>query len=142
MMRRLVNLFVVTAGFVAALAYLRDPPWQARMESGFQRWETTADGTRYRWIAGHASFFVPATATSIVVPTRTTFGNPGDPSVLVSITIDDRLADELVLRDDQWTARALRLPAPGPRRLRRIDLRVNPLRPGLRGAQIGQVVIR
>jgi hypothetical protein len=140
-MKRLVSLCVVTAGLVAALAYLRDPPWLAGMESGFRRWETAADGTRYRWIAGHGSFFVPATATAIVIPTRTTFNDPGEASVLVSITIDDRTADEFVLRDDQWRAHELRLPAPGRRRLRRIDVRVDRLRHGLRGAQIGEVTV-
>ena len=86
----------MATGLVAALAYLRDPPWLAGLESGFRRWETGADGTRYRWTGGHASFFVPATARAIVIPTRTTFDEPGDPPVLVSIAIDDRAADEFV----------------------------------------------
>jgi hypothetical protein len=141
MMKRVISLCVVTAGVVAALAYLRDPPWLAGMESGFQRWQTEADGTRYRWIAGHASFFVPSTATAIVIPTRTAFDEPGDPGLLVSITIDDRGADEFVLRDDRWQAHELRLPPPGRRRSRRIDVRVDRLRHGMRGAQIGEVVV-
>ena len=140
-MRRLLSLVVIITGLGAGLWYLRDPPWLAGMESGFRRWETAADGTRYRWIAGHASFFVPATAASIVIPARTTFDDQGDSRVLVSIAIDDRLADEIELRDDLWTARTLRLPAPGRRRLRRIDIRVDRLRVGMRGVQIGQVVV-
>ena len=140
--RRLLSLCIAAAGLVAALAYLRDPPWLAGMESGFRRWETAAGGVRYRWIAGHASFFVPATATAIVIPLRTTFSDPGDPSVRISIAIDDRLADEVVITDDQGSARALRLPPPGRRQLRRVDVRVDRLRPGMRGAQIGAVVIR
>ena len=98
---------------MSALAYLRDPPWLGRMESGFRRWETPADGTRYRWTGGHASFFVPATARAIVIPTRTTFNDPADPPVLVSIAIDDRAADEFVLGDDHWRAHELQLPPPG-----------------------------
>jgi hypothetical protein len=140
-MRRLLSLSVIITGLVAALWYLRDPPWLAGMESGFRRWETAADGTRSRWIAGHASFFVPATATSIVIPVRTTFDDPGDSRVRVSIAIDDRLADEIEVAHDRWTAHTLRLPAPGRRRLRRIDVRVDRLRVGMRGAQIGQVVV-
>ena len=124
---------------VAALAYLRDPPWLARMESGFRRWETAADGTRYRSIAGHASFFVAADTKAIVVPTRTSFTDPLDPPVKISIAIDDRPADAFVLRDDRWRLTEVRLPAPGNRRLRRIDVRVDRLRRGLRGADIGEV---
>ncbi len=59
-MKRLALVCLVLAGIAGALAYLRDPPWLDHMESGFRRWETAADGTRYRWTAGHASFFVPA----------------------------------------------------------------------------------
>ena len=72
------------------------------MESGFRRWETASDGTRYRSIAGHASFFVPADAKAIVIPARTTFADPEDPPVEISIAIDDRLADAFVLRDGSW----------------------------------------
>jgi hypothetical protein len=138
-MTRLLSLGIVAAALVAALAYLRDPPWLAGMESGFRRWETTADGTRYRWTGGHASFFVPATARAIVIPARTTFNDPTDPPVLVSIAIDDRQADEFVLRDAQWRAHELQLPPPGRRRLRRVDVRVDRLRLGLRGVQVGEV---
>lgn len=139
--RRLICLCLGAAGLIAALAYLRDPPWLAQMESGFRRWETASDGTRSRWIAGHASFFVPAAATAIVIPARTSFNDASDPSVRVSIAIDDRPVDELVLRDGQWQAREIRLPPPGRRQLRRIDIRVDRLRPGMRGAQIGEVVV-
>jgi len=99
------------------------------------------DGTRYRWIAGHASFFVPANASSVSIPVRTTFDAPEDPPVLISIAIDDRLADELVLRDDRWLVRKVRMPAPGKRGFRRIDLRVDRLRPGHRGSQIGEIIV-
>lgn len=138
-MRRLVYLFILTAGLVTALAYLHDPPWLAGMESGFREWEIDADGTRYRWIGGHASFFVPATAKAIVIPTRVAFDGPDEPAIAISIAIDDRAADEFVVRNDQWRARELRLPAPGRRTLRRIDVRVDRLRQGQRGAQIGEV---
>jgi hypothetical protein len=138
--RALTVCFVVTI-LIAALAYLRDPPWLARIESGFRDWETAADGTRYRWTSGHASFFVPAAASAITIPARTTFETPGEPSVLVSIAIDDRAADEFVLRDDGWQVRKLRMPPPGRRHLRRIDVRVDRLREGNRGAQIGEVTV-
>jgi hypothetical protein len=136
-----VFLVVGAAALVSALAYLRDPPWLAGLESGFRQWETAADGTRYRWTGGHASFFVPAAARAIVIPMRTTFNDPTDPPVLVSIAIDDRPADEFVLRDAQWKSHVLLLPPMGRRSLRRIDVRVDRLRSGLRGVQIGSVSV-
>jgi hypothetical protein len=135
----LVMLAMGAAALVSVLAYLRDPPWLSEMESGFRQWETASDGTRYRWTGGHASFFVPAAARAIVIPTRTTFNDPADPPLLVSIAIDDRAADEFVLRDDRWRAHELPLPAPGRRRLRRIDVRVDRVRRGVRGVQMGEV---
>jgi hypothetical protein len=131
----IVMLLIAAAG---ALAYLRDPPWLSTMETGFRGWETAPDGTRYRWTSGHASFFVPASALTIAIPARTTF-LPGEPSVMVSIAIDDRPADEFVLHDDRWQVRRLRMPPPGSRRLRRVDIRVDRVREGIRGAQIGEV---
>jgi hypothetical protein len=139
MARRRGLLALVAVLLVAGvLWYLRDPAWLAGVESGFGRWETAADGVRYRWTTGHASFFVPASASAIVIPARTTFA-PGDPPTTVSIAIDDRPADALVLTDDGWQIRRLRMPPPGSRRLRRIDIRVNRLRGDNRGAQIGEV---
>jgi hypothetical protein len=141
MVKRVVTLLIVTAGLAVALAYLRDPPWLARMESGFRPWETASDGTRYRTMAGHASFFVAADARAIVIPARTTFADREDPPVLVSIAIDDRPADAFVLRDDSWKLTEIRLPPPDRRRLRRIDVRVDRLRRGLRGPEIGEVTV-
>jgi hypothetical protein len=136
-----VQRAVLVAALIAALAYLRDPPWLVRMESGFRRWETATDGTRYRSIAGHASFFVPADAKAIVIPARTTFADREDPPVEISIAIDDRPADAFVLREGSWKRAEIRLPPPGRRRLRRIDVRVDRVRKGLRGAEIGEVTV-
>ena len=139
MLRRVVIVAVLTALAAGVLAYLRDPPWLARVESGLRGWETAADGTRFRWTDGHASFFVPSAAALLAIPIRTTFNGPAEPPVLVSIAIDDRPADEFVLRDDRWTSRTLRLPPPGSRTLRRIDIRVDRVRAGNRGVQLGAV---
>ncbi|HET7221010.1 MAG TPA: hypothetical protein VFJ02_23310 [Vicinamibacterales bacterium] len=124
---------------IAALAYLRDPPWLAGVESGLRGWETAADGTRFRWTDGHASFFVPAASGAVTIPVRVPFDAPGDPPVRVRIAIDDRLADEFELRDDRWTSRRLQLPPPGSRSLRRVDLRVDRVRAGNRGVQMARV---
>jgi hypothetical protein len=129
---------VVIVGSV--LAYLRDPAWLARVESGFHRWRSEAE-VRYRWTTGHASFFVPASAARLTIPARVTFEAAADPPVLVRIAIDDRPADEFELRDDRWNARRLLLPPPGSRRLRRIDIRVDRLRSDNRGIQIGEIVL-
>jgi hypothetical protein len=140
-MRRALFFCVLSACVVSALVYLREPSWLARVESGFRKWETTPDGKRYRWTNGHASFFVPAGAASIEIPARTTFDTPDDPPVLVSISIDDRLADQFVLRDDTWQTRKLRMPPPGRRSLRRIDVRIDRVRAGNLGAQIGDITV-
>ena len=132
-------LAVVAAGSI--LAYLRDPVWLAHVESGLHGWRTGPDGVRYRWTTGHASFFVPSSAARLTIPVRVTFDQAGDPPVLVRIAVDDRPADEFELRDDRWTARRIVLPAPGSRRLRRIDIRVDRLRADHRGVQLGEIVL-
>ena len=78
------------------------------MESGFRRWETASDGTRYRSMSGHASFFVPADAKAIVIPARTTFADREDPPVESTIAIDDRPADAFVLREGSWKRAEIR----------------------------------
>ena len=133
------TLAIAAAGTI--LAYLRDPPWLARVESGFHGWRTGPDGVRFRWTTGHASFFVPSTAPRLTIPVRVTFEDAGDPPVLVRIAIDDRPADEFELRDDRWMARRIAMPAPGGRRLRRIDVRVDRLRAGNRGVQLGEIAL-
>ena len=125
---------------ISLLTYLRDPAWLASVESGFHGWRAGPDGVRYRWTTGHASFFVPATSSGIAIPARVTFDQPGDPPVRVRIALDDRPADEFELRDDRWVTRRLALPPRGNRRLRRIDIRVDRLRDGNRGVQLGEVV--
>ena len=141
MMRRLVLLSACAAALLAALAYLRDPPWLAGIASGFRAWETAPDGTRYRWTSGHASFFVPATATAVVIPVKTTFA-AGEPPVHLTIAIDDRPAARDLLTDDRWHPQTVQLPSPTSRRVRRVDIRVDRVRPGNRGAQIGEITVR
>jgi hypothetical protein len=135
-------LFVAAAALVAALAYLRDPPWLITIESGFRAWETDSRGVRARWTGGHASFFVPSGAQFVTVPLRTTFARHDDGPVAVTVTIDDRPADRVTLADDGWRAILLRLPAADRRRVRRVDIRVDRVRSGNRGVQVGEVLIR
>jgi hypothetical protein len=127
---------------VAALAYLRDPPWIFSMTSGMRPWETDADGTRVRWIGGHASFFVPATAQAVEIPIRTTFDRPDERPIVATVALDDRPVDRIVLTDPAWRHSVIRLPAPGNRRARRIDVRVDRTREGNRGAAVGAIQLR
>jgi len=131
-----IIMFVAVA---ALLAWLRDPGWLAGIESGFGRWERASDGVAYRWTAGRASFFVPADLPAIEIPVRLPI-QPGDWPVVVTISIDDRPADRVVITEDGWQARRVLLPARGSRRWRRIDIHVDRTRPGNRGVLVGEVV--
>jgi hypothetical protein len=135
-------LLAALAIAAAVLAYLRDPDWLIKVESGFRNWETAADGTRYRWTDGHASFFVRSDANAIEIPIRTTASPPSEIPVSVAVTIDDRLVDQLVLNDDEWHRMKVILPPRGTRRVRRLDIRVNRTKAGNRGVQVGEVVVR
>ena len=138
--RHAIALLVIAALLAAALAYLRDPPWLLSVTSGMRPPQTDASGRRYRWMGGHASLFVPAGARLISIPLRTTFDAPGDPPVTVTIAIDDRPVDRVELTDSQWRLATLRLPPPGGRRVRRVDIRVDRTRDDNRGAAIGDVL--
>ena len=131
---------MATALAVAALAYLRDPPWLISVSSGLRPWQMDASGRRYRWMGGHASFFVPADARLIAIPLRTSFDRAGDPPIIVSITIDDRPAERIILTDPQWQLSTIRLPPKGSRRVRRVDMRVDRTRDDNHGAAVGAVV--
>jgi hypothetical protein len=115
-MKRAIAIVVFFA-VVSLLAWLRDPAWLAGMESGFGRWERATDGVAYRWTAGRASFFVPADLKAIEIPLRLPL-QPGDWPAVVTISIDDRPADRVVMSEDGWQTRHVLLPPRGSRRLR------------------------
>jgi hypothetical protein len=134
---RLVVLGVILSLAVPLLAYLRDPPWLLATASGFGGWERGTDGTRFRWMGGHASFFVPSDARGVELPVRGAVVGEGWP-VTVSVSIDDRPADRIVLSDGEWHSMMLRLPPPGRRRVRRVDIRLDRTRDEDHGAAIGE----
>ena len=142
MRRALVAALVGGTLAVAGLAYLRDPPWILSMTSGMREWESDAAGARFRWMGGHASFFVPSGAQAVMIPLRTTFENTSDWPITATITIDDRPADRVVLSDPAWRWSTVRLPPAGSRRARRIDIRVDRTRDDNHGAQIGEIQVR
>ena len=134
-------VIVLLACSTAALTYLRDPPWLLAVESGFRGWQHDADGRRWRWTGGHASFFVPSTASEVRIPLRTVFGQPSQWPITVSITIDDRPADRITLSDGGWRVSSLHLPPAGRRQVRRIDIRADRARAGNRAVQVGEVTV-
>ena len=140
--RRVVLTLTVAIAVVVTLAYLRDPPWLLSTTSGMRPWETDASGTRMRWMGGHASFFVPADARSIEIPVRTTFERADDWPIAVSMSIDDRSANRIVLTDAAWRRVNLTMPPRGSRSVRRIDLVMDRTRDDNRAAAIGEVVVR
>jgi len=137
--RTAATTIVLLACAAAALTYLRDPPWLLGVESGFRGWQQDADGRRWRWTSGHASFFVPSTASEVRIPLRTVFDQPADWPITISIAIDDRPADRITLSEEGWHASTLQLPPRGPRRVRRIDIRADRARAGNRAVQVGEV---
>lgn len=140
--RRSLTLLLFSVALAGMLAYLRDPAWLAGMTSGMQPWTTDADGRRVRWIGGRSSFFVPADARSVTLPIRTTFDNPADWPVKVTVTLDDRPVEQLTLEDSGWRTIEIRLPPEGTRRHRRIDIHLDRVRVEGRGALLGEVEIR
>ena len=140
--RRAVTLILVASALIAALTYLRDPPWLLSSTSGMRGWEEDGRGSRFRWIGGHASFFVPSDARAIEIPVRTTFDQAADWPVTLSVSIDDRPGNAVLLRDASWNSIVLRMPPPGSRKVRRIDIRLDRTRDDNRGAAIGEVRIR
>jgi hypothetical protein len=139
--RRVVLTLIVAIVVIVALAYLRDPPWLLSTTSGMRPWETDGSGTRMRWTGGHASFFVPADARSIEIPIRTTFEQIDDWPIAVSMSIDDRPANRVVLTDAAWHRIVLTMPPRGSRGVRRIDLHMDRTRDDNRAAAIGEIVI-
>ena len=137
---RLTTSLVVAAAVVAALAYLRDPPWLLNLTSGLSPWETDAEGIRYRWTRGRASFFVPADAGEIALRLRSIKDTPADWPITATIAIDGRPADRIRIDDEQWQTVRFRLPPRGTRAVRRIDISLDRLRAGQRGLQLALVL--
>jgi len=139
--RRPVLITVFLAAAIVLLGYLRDPPWLLSTSSGLRAWETDADGTRVRWMGGHASLFVPASARVVELPVRTTFDASGDWPVTVTVAVDDRMSDRLVLADGTWHSMLVPLPPAGHRKVRRLDIRLDRTRDDNHGAAIGELRI-
>jgi hypothetical protein len=106
---------------VAALAWLRDPPWLAGYRHGFFPVEVDAEGVAFQWTAGRASFYVPADAA--VPRSFHVAAHPQFPTQ-VSVSVDGRLVDRFVV-GPEW--RKVTVPvaqATTSRRHRRVDVHV------------------
>jgi hypothetical protein len=134
---RLVAVVVTLGIAVPVLAYLRDPPWLIASASGFGGWQQERGGIRFRWMSGHASFFVPSTSRSVQLPLRTSFA-AGDWPIGVTVSIDDRPAERIVLSDGEWHTIDLRLPPAHRRRVRRLDVRLDRMRDEDHGIMVGE----
>lgn len=147
-MTRVVTLALGLVSFVAAAAYLRDPPWVGELTEGFRPWATDAHGERFRWTTGRGSFFVPADATSMTLKFRSHKPFPPNP-IKVDIRVDDRWLTTLTLPKplhpdpDDWVVATLPLAQPPPsRHFRRVDVRVRHWLEGFYlGVHMGEVVI-
>lgn len=121
MTRRLLwRLALVTLG-LAGLLVLRDPPWAGDILYGFYTPEAGDDGRPFRWTEGRASFFIPASASSVTLE----LGGHEVYNVTVTIAIDGRPADRLELEDEWKTVRLAVDARPTSRSFRRIDLSCN-----------------
>src|SRR5258708_3690747 len=96
--RRAKAIAVLIAG-VAALGYLRDPPWMGDVTSGMRDWDHSVPGMVFRWTNGRASMFIPSSATKVMIPLRSAFPAPGGGPVIVEVHADDRLLATITLSD-------------------------------------------
>jgi len=109
----------------AALVYVRDPPWLGRLTTGFGSWEQ-AEGIRFRWMGGRASFFVPSGSTKIEIPLQAPIRSTGGDPFVVDVRVDDKPAAEVIMRDEGWTTATIVVPPIATRRrFRRIDVFAN-----------------
>jgi hypothetical protein len=139
--RRMVFIMTFLVVVVVLLGYLRDPSWLLSTTSGMRAWETDVDGSRVRWMGGHASLFVPAGARVVEIPMRTTFDS-GDWPVTVTVAVDDRMTGRIVLSDDERHSMVVQLPTGGRRKVRRVDIRLDRTRDDNHGAAIGELRFR
>lgn len=144
--RRRTLIVVTSIVLIAGAAwYFYDPPWIGQVTSGLRDWEEDPPGTRFRWTAGRASFFVPSGATEMTLPLRAVFPPSGSAPVTVKLSVDDRWLADIVLTDvTAWTRTTVPLPRRETRRrYRRVELRVNRTA-GLYnlGVQIGEIALR
>ena len=144
MSARAIRWTAIAVAMLAAVLYLRDPPWAGRMTSGLRSWEEDPPGTRFRWTFGRATFFIPADATAMTLPLRSVFPGPDGAAVAVDVRVDDRwLATIQLTEPDAWVRPLLPIGRrPTNRRYRRVDLRISRVVPPfMLGVMTGDVLL-
>jgi hypothetical protein len=136
--RRFISVALLIASACGGLWYLRDPAWLLTQTTGLRSWERAADGTRFRWSGGHASFFVPSDERIVRIPVATTFDDRGSEPMVVTFTIDGSRAGRVLLTDGAWQEVTLSMPPRESRRVRRVDVRTSVTREGNHGVQLGE----
>lgn len=89
-------------------------------------WEESDAGFRYRWTGPRARFFVTSNARLVELPVRALHFDPSHRETAVTIALDGREANRIVLSDANWRAVRLLIPSGRGRRFRQIDLTVSP----------------
>jgi hypothetical protein len=140
-MRRGVQAAILIACACGVLWYLRDPAWLITQTTGLRGWARSADGTRFRWSGGHASFFVPSGEQAVRVPVATTFDARGSEPMVVTFTIDGSRAGRVLLTEAGWQEITLTMPPRGSRRVRRVDVRTSVTREDNHGVQLGELKV-
>ncbi|HSK08940.1 MAG TPA: hypothetical protein VK911_05145 [Vicinamibacterales bacterium] len=138
-----LRTILAVAVLAAVLAYLRDPPWVGAITSGLRAWRQDAEGTRFRWTNGHATFYVPAAAASMTLPLRAGVTRPQG-AATVTVLVDGRWVGARRLEDPgQWESLTVPLDRqPATRRFRRVEVRVDEVAvEGNLGVQLGEVAL-
>jgi hypothetical protein len=92
---------------------------------GFYGWETTGDGTRFRWTGRYASVFVPGEAREVWIPVRIPEGTRAISPIAVEV-MGAGLGRGRTIVNDTWTEVYVPLgDVPAPRGYKRIDVRVD-----------------
>ncbi|MBA2260248.1 MAG: O-antigen ligase family protein [Acidobacteria bacterium] len=125
------SMGVIVAVIIAIAASL---PWRlvradehADLENasaGFSLWQREADGSRYRWTGGRATFFAPSSPTAVLLPLRA--GTAASSPVEVRILVGERESARVTLQaGGGWTTARLQLPGRTDARFVRIDVDVS-----------------
>ena len=134
-----IRMGIGICAVLGSLAYLRDPPWLLSYTHGLRDWEVDAEERRVRWTGGRAAFHVPSDLRSVTIPLRSVKLTPEDRPITALVSIDDRPAERVTFTDDSWRLLTIRLPPKGSRRARRIDIKLDRVRPGNLGLQMGEL---
>jgi len=106
----------------AGLAYAR--PADTPPEQGFHQFETTRDGSEFRWMTRHAVMYIPDRPGFLHLRVRA----PGWPSprpVVLETSIGGRVVDAREVPADESTTWDIPARATGRSGFRRVDFRVN-----------------